>query len=255
MKLTKGARVLPHLILIHGRDGVGKTTLASEFPNPVFIGPEAGTYNLDVERFEDVKSYDDVMNALRQIYKMKPKTIVIDSLDWCEILIMDHICKTQDKNSIELCSGGYSKAYVDVKNMFIEIQKSLNALREKGHNVVLICHSHAAEFNDPAVDVPYHRYELKLFKSKSGNTDLRALWREYVDAVIFLRHEVMVSGDKKEARGFSTDRILMHLKPDARWDAKNRFGITEDLVFEKGKGYEVLNEALTKGVDHGKKES
>ena len=186
---------------------------------------------------------------------MKNKTVVIDSIDWCQILIIKHICEKQGYNSIELCSGGYSKGYVDVSNAFLEMQKNLNSLREKGHNVVLICHSQSAEFNDPAIDQPYNRYELKLFRSKSGNTDLRAIWREYVDAVLFLRHEIVTSGKNKEARGHSTDRILMHLKPDARWDAKNRCGITDDLVFNLGKGYEVLNKALTKGVKNGKKES
>ena len=258
MKITKGARVLPKLILIHGRDGVGKTTLASEFSNPIFIGPESGTYNLNVERFEGVESWDDITGALRQVYKMKNKTVVVDSLDWCEILIMKHLCEAQGCDSIEQCSGGFGKGYTDVKNEFIKMQTNLNALRSKGHDIVCICHSNVAEFNDPATDRPYNRYELKLFKSKSGNVDLRALWREYVDAVIFLQHEVIVTGDVKkpaQTRGNSTDRILMHLKPDARWDAKNRFGIREDLTFNLGSGYQTLNKVLTKGVNNGTKKS
>ena len=242
---------MPHLVLIHGRDGAGKTTLASEFPRPLFIGPEQGSFNIDAARVDGVDSWDKLKDTLRDVYKLpdtrRYKTVVIDSLDWCEILIIDHICKSQGKPSIELCSGGYGKGYIEVKNEFLEMQKALNFLRNKGYNIVLICHSNVAEFNDPAADHAYNRYELKLFKSKSGNVDCRALWREFVDAVIYLHQEVIVSGEDKTARGQSTDRTLMELKHNAKWDAKNRFGITKPIVFKIGQGFEKLKEAF-KGV-------
>ena len=254
MKISEGKKNMPHLVLIHGRDGVGKTTLASEFPKPLFVGPELGNFNIDSSRVDDVDTWDKLKETLRDIYKLpdtkRYQTIVIDSLDWCELMIMEHICRAEDKESIELCGGGYGKGYISVKNEFIEMQKALKHLRNKGFNVVLICHSNVAEFNDPATDRAYNRYELKLFKSKSGNVDCRALWRECVDAVIYLHNEVVVSGDKeknKNIRGTSTDRTLMELKNNAKWDAKNRFGIRQPIVFKLGQGYKELNKAL-KGV-------
>ena len=254
MKISEGKKNMPHLILVHGRDGVGKTTLASEFPRPLFIGPEQGSFNIDASRVDDVDNWDKLKETLRDVYKLpdtkRYKTVVIDSLDWCELMIMEHICNSQNQPSIELCSGGFGKGYMEVRNEFIEMQRALNFLRAKGFNVVLICHSNVAEFNDPAADHAYNRYELKLFKSKSGNVDCRALWREFVDAVIYLHDEVVVSGDKqnnKNIRGSSTDRTLMELKNNARWDAKNRFGIKKPIVFKIGQGYQELNKAL-KGV-------
>ena len=251
MKISTGKKEMPNLVLIHGTDGVGKTTLASEFPKPLFIGPELGNFNIDASRVDDVNSWEELKKTLREIYKLpdtkRYKTIVIDSLDWCEVMIMEHICKDQQKDSIELCSGGFGKGYIDVKNEFLEMQKALKFIRDKGFNIVLICHSSVAEFNDPATARGYNRYELKLFKSKSGNVDVRAMWREYVDAVIYLHHEVLIRGEDKQARGESTDRVLMELKYSAKWDAKNRFGVTKPITFKIGQGYKELSKAF-KGV-------
>ena len=250
MKISKGKKVLPHLILIHGLDGVGKTTLASEFPNPLFIGPELGSMNVDASRVDEVDSWPKLMTTLREIYKLNDakryKTLVFDSLDWIEILITKQLCQAQNQPSIELCSGGYGKGYTDLKNEFIKFRDSLHALRLLGHNIVLICHSNVVEFNDPAVDQPYHRYELKLFKAKSGNVDIRALWREFVDVVLFLHHQTVTTGEKKDrsVRGQSTKKVLMHCYPDARWDAKNRFGLDKPVQYKLSKGYEALRLAL-----------
>ena len=110
---------------------------------------------------------------------------------------------------------------------------------------MLICHSTIAEFNDPVVDRPYNRYELKLYKNKYSNVDIRGFWREFVDCVLFLNHETITSGQKpKEVRGTKTERIVMHLKPSARWEAKNRFGVDTNIVYKLGSGYKDLSKAF-----------
>lgn len=241
MKITSGRKRLSHLLLIHGMDGVGKTTLASEFPEPIFIGPELGSFNIDCKRYEGIETIKDFVTALKEVQDLglkAHKTIVIDSLDWVQMII--------EKYTDEKFEKSY-EALLDMKKLFIKVKDLLNVLRVQGFNIVLICHSTIAEFNDPGTDSPYNRYELKLYKAKN-NIDIRALWREFVDAVIFLQRETFTTSSKikKNVRASSTGVIKMHLSPDARWDAKNRFGITEDVDYELGKGYVSLKKLFTK---------
>lgn len=258
MNISKGRKHLPHLVLIHGKDGVGKSTLASEFPDPLFVGPENGTYNItDASRVEDLKTWSDTLSALGEVLKLDKssyKTIVIDSLDWLQKIITIYICKAHNVDSIELARGGYGKGYRDLEDNFLRLIDGLKMIRETGRNIVLICHSAVAQFNDPATDEAYNRYELKLYKDKANNIDCRALFREFVDTVIYLQHEVYTQGKKDKTRAQSTNRVLMRLQPDARWDAKNRFGVSEPLIYNIGQGYKVLNKALSAGGSDERKD-
>ena len=78
MKISKGIIKKPALVLIYSPDGVGKSTFASEAPAPIFVGPEDGSSNLDVERFEGLSTFEDVKKAILQF--------VNGSVDWRAIL-------------------------------------------------------------------------------------------------------------------------------------------------------------------------
>ena len=52
LAIRRGNITRPQKAVIYGPEGVGKSTLASRFPEPVFIDTERGTYDPDVARFE-----------------------------------------------------------------------------------------------------------------------------------------------------------------------------------------------------------
>jgi len=54
--ISRGKRPRHIFALIYGTDGVGKSTMCSRAPNPIFIGAEKGTEQLDVARFPQVES-------------------------------------------------------------------------------------------------------------------------------------------------------------------------------------------------------
>jgi hypothetical protein len=87
--ITKGRRPRYIWALIYGTDGVGKSSMCSHAPNPIFVGAEKGTEQLDVARFPQVESIGELFAQLRtlQLEKYDFQTVVLDSLDWIEPLI------------------------------------------------------------------------------------------------------------------------------------------------------------------------
>ena len=231
--VTRGKLKLPHLLLLYGPDGVGKSTFGAQAPNPIFLGPEKGTMNLDVARFPTPHSWSDVMTALDELANSKHdfKTLVIDTLDWLEPLCYAHICKTYEVNSIEKAAGGYGKGYREALNEMVEFRHKLSFLREnKGINIILLAHSKVVTFEDPTTDHGYSRYELKL--QDSANVSIRSMWREYVDAVLFCNFETFSKGEGKQARGVTSRDRKMWTERDAGFDAKNRFGLPFEMPLD-----------------------
>ena len=239
--VTRGKMKLPHLLLLYGPDGVGKSTFGAQAPNSIFLGPEKGTMNLDVARFPTPKSWSDVMTALDELGNSKHdyKSLVIDTLDWLEPLCYSHICKTYEVTNIEKAAGGYGKGYREALNEMVEFRHKLSFLREnKGVNIILLAHSKVVTFEDPTTDHGYSRYELKL--QDSANVSIRSMWREYVDAVLFCNFETFSKGEGKQARGVTTRDRKMWTERDAGFDAKNRFG----LPFEMPLDFKVYDAAV-----------
>ena len=50
MKIIKGKQAAPVRCVLYGVEGIGKTTLASQFPTPLFLDTEDGTRQLEVDR-------------------------------------------------------------------------------------------------------------------------------------------------------------------------------------------------------------
>lgn len=251
-RVTKGKKVKPILMLAHGPDGVGKTSLAAEAPSPIFLEAEQGSDNLDVARLPKPDKWSDVLDCLEELggESHAHKTLVVDSLDWLERLIMDHICKKYGVDSIELAAGGYGKGYGEVLDQWVVFQNKLSWLREsKGMHIICIAHSQVAEFNDPTTDVAYNRYELKLYRSKSGNIDCRALWREYVDILAFANYEVFTKGEDNKSRAVSTNVRKLYLERDARWDAKNRHTLTPSVDMVLGQTWNNIYNQVYENKD------
>lgn len=230
-KITRGKIKTPHAILIYSKDGLGKSTFASQAPNPIFLGTEQGTNYLDVARFPTPKTWADVEACLDSLLKEKHdfKTVVIDSLDWLEPLLHQKICLEYKVKTLELAAGGYGKGYMIALDEFVKFRVKLNELREtKGMNVILIAHSQVKTFQDPHNQIAYDKFEIKLHKAAS------AMFREYVDAVLYAGIEVFSSGDGKTLKTFADDSRYLFTSASAGYDAKNRMGLPPRIELSWG---------------------
>jgi AAA domain len=217
--ITKGRRPRYIWALIYGTDGVGKSTMCSRAPNPIFVGAEKGTEQLDVARFPQTESIGELFAQLATLQTEKHDfpTVVLDSLDWVEPLIWKAVCDEGKVENIEQFGGGYGKGYVRALDLWRRLIKELAVLNQNMH-VLLIGHAQIKSFQDPELPTAYDRYQLKI------NDKAAALVREAADAVLFARFEtelVRNTGAKAKVRG--EGKRIMYTESRPGFDAKNRF--------------------------------
>ena len=85
----------PWRMLIHGVEGIGKSTFASRAPKPIFITTEDGTNELECDKFKrctEEWEFNDCLQFL-ELEQHDYQTVVVDSLDWLERLWSDALAK------------------------------------------------------------------------------------------------------------------------------------------------------------------
>lgn len=230
MEITRGIITKAQKVLIYGPEGIGKTTFASKFPNPVFIDTEGGSASLDVARLPKPTSWAMLLEEVAYI-KQNPalcKTLVIDTIDWAEALCVEAVCAKYQKKGIE--DFGYGNGYVYTKEELGRLLNSLQEIIDLGINVVLTAHAQMRKFEQPDELGSYDRWELKLGKKTSSQT--APLVKEWADMVLFANYEtIVVTTDSKKNKAQGSRRV-MYTEHHACWDAKNRAGLAPKLPFD-----------------------
>jgi hypothetical protein len=225
--VTTGKVERPRRILLHGVDGVGKTTFAAGAPKPIFLGAEEGTNHLDVARFPLPETLDDIFDAIR-VLTLEPhdfETLAIDTLDWMEPIVWKHVCDGAKVASIEDVGAGYGKGYLAALDVWRRIISGIERLQRDRHmHVVALAHSIIKPFKNPEGD-DYDRYVLKM------NEKAASQWREWCDGVYFANYETFAKKDTrtKRVRGVSSGLRFLHTERTAAYDAKDRYGLPTTL--------------------------
>lgn len=224
--LRVGKQQVPPRICIYGGHGIGKSTIASQFPAPIFISTEDGIDNLDVTSFPKASKIDEVVNSIKTLIKEEHsfKTVVIDSVDWLvEPLIVSNVESNNDAKDL-----AYGKGQMMVAEEFREILQGLDVLRTKRNmNVVLIAHAAVVKFEDPRTE-PYDRYQPKLANR------CNALLQEWADVLAFAAFKVIIKKsdagfNKDKTRGVTTGERLLHFVENPAYAAKNRYSCPEEV--------------------------
>ena len=231
MNITRGKVATAQKVVLYGPEGIGKSSLAAQFPEPVFIDTEGSTGNMDVARFDKPTSWSFLLQQLEYVKQHHIcKTLVIDTIDWAERMAIEHICNINQKSSIE--DFGYGSGYIKLEE---EMGRFLNMLQEivdQGINVVLTAHAQIRKFEQPDEMGAYDRYELKLGKKTSARTS--ALVQEWADMVLFINYKTYSiatddKGRKHKAQGGTRTMFTTH---HPAWDAKNRHGLPNELPLD-----------------------
>lgn len=232
MNITRGKIQSVQKVVIYGPEGIGKSTFASHFPEPLFIDTEGSTKQMDVARMDKPTSWTMLKNQLAYI-KANPsvcKTVVIDTIDWAEQLCIDDVCALYQKKGIE--DFGYGNGYVYEKEEFGRFLNSLEEIIEKGINVVLTAHAQLRKFSQPDEIGEYDRWELKLGK-KTGS-QISPLVKEWADMVLFANYKTFAVATDKDSKKFKAQggQRVMYTEHHPCWDAKNRHGLANELPFD-----------------------
>ncbi len=236
----------PPRVLIYGPAGIGKTTLASEFPEPIFLQVEEGTPgDVEINTFGLLPTYQAVMEAIGLIYdnNLPFSTVVLDSATEMQRLVFAETCARGDekghaKQNIE--DFGYGKGYTYAERIWRELIEAFEMLRrDRGMAVVMLGHSRIERFDDPET-VSYDRYEIDLHAKSKGPIE------RDMDAILLLKSPVTI---QKEEQGFNKDRnraeggsqVWIHATPKPAFVAKNRYGIPSKFPYKRGEGFKELS--------------
>ena len=223
LNIVRGRQAAPAKVVLYGGEGLGKSTLASQFPNPLVLDTEDGTKHLDVARVS-VSDWQTLKTAVAslKVDRQGFSTLVLDSVDWAERLLVERVCKDGGKDSVE--GFGFGKGWVIVSEQMGKFLDSLDALVDAGMHVVLVGHSCVKRTSPPEMTEGYDRHELKLSKQVS------ALVKEWADAVLFLNYRTkVVEGTDGRAKAIGGKERYMYAERCAAFDAKNRYGLPAEM--------------------------
>lgn len=238
--LVKKRADKPPRMVIYGVPGVGKTTLAAEFPSPIFLQTEEGAGALELTTFqaEPFRSFAEVEEAIVLLFEGEHafRTVVIDSLDWLEPLVWAEACRRNGWASIE--EPGYGKGYIETDAVWRHLLKGLDALRQhRGMNVVMLAHEQIKTFADPERE-SYDTYQLRLHRRAAD------ILTEFADVIGFMNFSISIekekAGFKATAKAKGSGQRMLHLSQRPSFVAKNRYGMPDSIMINPGAGYAAL---------------
>ena len=231
MEITSGKIKKAIKLVVYGPEGIGKSTFASMFPDPVFIDTEDSTVNMDVRRFAKPTSWTMLKQQVDYVKKNPTscKTLVIDTADWAETLCKEHVISDKQVKGIE--DIGYGKGYVYLEEEFGRLLNQLQEIIEFGINVVMTAHAEIKKIEQPEEIGGYDHWQMKLEKKTMP------LLKEWADILLFANYKTMVinvdnQGAAKGKNKAQGNQRVMYTTRSPWWDAKNRHELPDELPFD-----------------------
>lgn len=228
MRITSGKVIRPQKVVIYGAEGIGKSTLAAQFPNPLFIDTEGGTAQLDVRRIEKPGSFDELISVVNEVAADPNicKTLILDTADWAEQMCIAGVCAKYKKAGIE--DFGYGKGYTYLSEEYTRLLNAFDSVIAAGIHVVITAHAKMRKFEQPDEMGAYDRWEMKLSKQ------VAPLLKEWCDLLLFCNYKTFVVTAQNETKKVQGGKRVMYTSHHPCWDAKNRHVLPEEIELDYG---------------------
>lgn len=233
--LTSPSENRPLIFTVVGDGGIGKTTLGSLFPNPVFIRTEDGTKSIqgraDVALFPVAKTVRDVMRCIESLCEQEHsfRTLVIDTVTQFNIMAEAEVVAADGRaKSINQAAGGYGAGHAAVAAIHRELREACGYLSTtKNMHIVFLAHA-----DIDTIDLPdqeqFMRYTLRMNKRSLSS------YIDNVDVVAYVKMKVYTTGEGDTKKAMTDGSRIVTCYPCPSHVSKNRLGIKEDLAFVEG---------------------
>jgi len=220
-----------YLILLYGREKIGKSTLFASFPDTLFFTTEPGTKGLEIYEIA-CSDWKTIKEAVALLQKEKRfRRVVFDTVDRAYDMCLDYVCKRMGIAYPGTSPDGredYGKSWREVRQEFMKI---INDIVWTGRGVAFTSHATESEIRTRSGD----QY-TRIFPTMSRQA--RTVVEPLVDFFFFADYVRDVHGD--------IQRIIITEGDETIW-AGTRKGIGEFPpmlpLLPKG-GYEVLLKAF-----------
>lgn len=216
-------------IILYGRYGMGKTTLASMAPTPVFIGLDDGGRKIkhpktreNLNHIPGIETFQDVRDVLHQHDLFNDyKTIVIDTGTQLQHLGLEHVFATirGPKDHIK-CTNieqyGYHKGYRHLYDVMHHILGDLDSLVKQGKHVIIVCQKAQAKISntggeDFLCDTPDLQTDPKA--------NIAANYMSWADHIFMIDHHNIITEDKKAT---AVGGRVVRVHSEIHFEAKSR---------------------------------
>ncbi len=250
---TKG-KSLPPRIVLYTTAGWGKTSMFSFSKAPVFLMAkgETGLETLmaakqipETAHFPELETWGEVLGATKALMggKHEYKTVVLDAGGGFEALLHQSVCDEKyngnwgDKGFMSFMQG-----YTASLPQWMDWLSQLDALRERGMTIVILCHTQIKPFSNPEGE-NYDRFQALMHHKTWGVTE------RWSDIVLFGTYYTHVEKQGGKAKATGGRQRIIYTQRTAAYDAKNRHGLPEQIEIP-GDGPESAYKALREAFAH-----
>jgi len=218
-------------MLIHADSGMGKTTLSSLSPAPVFIGLDNGGVGIKTyRRVDGIKNFLDVRAALQAPIYDEYETVCVDTVtlleEWAENHVISTVPNDKGKPMNNIVQYGWNNGYKHLYDVMKLILQDCESLIHKGKNVILIAQSVPHNVPNPGGE-DFIRQGPRLCTRKGANVE--ALYCEWAEHIFYISYQFLAVNDKKVTSGENKRAVFVHPEPHFR--AKSRtLGLDKAVV-------------------------
>jgi len=228
-------------ILLYADFGMGKTTLATMLPNPVFIGTDDGgrliknpITGADIMHIPGIGTFEDVRGALQTPSLFDGfDTVVVDTITDTEKLAIPYLLRTipGSKNSVckNIVAYGWSEGYRHLYDTMRLVLQDCESLVKSGKNVAFIAQKRNIRVANPAGD-DFLREAPALYAGNAAVPSIIDCYCEWVDYIFKVGYSY-ITVEAKKAAG-STERVI-YTQPEVYFIAKSRTSLDAEVPFSE----------------------